>query len=157
MHPTSITSCIHCPQGPRPALGRPGGRPDAHRNPSKESYTADAALFDLQTQKVWLAVGAALLVLFPFIPARLLAVPGLPGQHQCGQQRGLNILTGYTGLVSMGQAAFMGLGAYTVAIMQARWGTTFLLNILRRRGGHAGRHCGGHSVAARQGAVPGHW
>jgi branched-chain amino acid transport system permease protein len=28
--------------------------------------------------------------------------------------RGLNILTGYTGLVSLGQAAFMG-GAYTVA------------------------------------------
>ena len=43
----------------------------------------------------------------------------------------------------MGQAAFIGLGAYTVAIMRARWGTPFLLNILRRRGGHAGRHCGG--------------
>ena len=39
---------------------------DAHRNP-RESYVADAALFDLQTQKVWLAVGAALLVLFPFM------------------------------------------------------------------------------------------
>jgi branched-chain amino acid transport system permease protein len=43
---------------------------------------------------------------------------------------GLNILTGYTGLVSLGQAAFMGLGAYTVAILQARWGTPLLLNLL---------------------------
>ncbi|MFT2658155.1 ABC transporter permease subunit, partial [Escherichia coli] len=43
---------------------------------------------------------------------------------------GLNILTGYTGLVSLGQAAFMGLGAYTVAIVQARWGTPVLFNLL---------------------------
>lgn len=33
---------------------------------------------------------------------------------------GLNILTGYTGLISMGQAAFMGVGAYTVAILSTR-------------------------------------
>ncbi|MGB3071379.1 MAG: branched-chain amino acid ABC transporter permease [Ottowia sp.] len=31
---------------------------------------------------------------------------------------GLNILTGYTGLASLGQAAFMGVGAYTVALLQ---------------------------------------
>jgi branched-chain amino acid transport system permease protein len=43
---------------------------------------------------------------------------------------GLNILTGYTGLVSLGQAAFMGMGAYTVAIMQIRWGLPFALNLL---------------------------
>jgi branched-chain amino acid transport system permease protein len=35
---------------------------------------------------------------------------------------GLNILTGYTGLISMGQAAFMGVGAYTVAILSTRLG-----------------------------------
>ena len=33
---------------------------------------------------------------------------------------GLNILTGYTGLISMGQAAFMGVGAYTVAILSTQ-------------------------------------
>jgi branched-chain amino acid transport system permease protein len=43
---------------------------------------------------------------------------------------GLNILTGYTGLVSLGQAAFMGLGAYTVAVMELRLGTPFALNLL---------------------------
>src|SRR5690606_37511165 len=43
---------------------------------------------------------------------------------------GLNSLTGYTGLVSLGQAAFMGLGAYTVAILQLRWGTPLLVNLL---------------------------
>src|SRR5690606_11001330 len=43
---------------------------------------------------------------------------------------GLNILTGYTGLVSVGQAAFMGLGAYTVAVMEQYVGSFFLLNLL---------------------------
>ena len=43
---------------------------------------------------------------------------------------GLNILTGYTGLVSLGQAAFMGLGAYTVAVMELRLGTPVAVNLL---------------------------
>ena len=44
--------------------------------------------------------------------------------------RGLNSLAGYTGVVSMGQAAFMGVGAYTVAVMDTRLGTPFGLNLL---------------------------
>ena len=43
---------------------------------------------------------------------------------------GLNILTGYTGLVSLGQAAFMAVGAYTVGWMQLNLGTPFLLNLV---------------------------
>jgi len=42
---------------------------------------------------------------------------------------GLNILTGYTGLISMGQAAFMGVGAYTVAILSTRIGLPFWFNL----------------------------
>ncbi|RJQ80160.1 MAG: branched-chain amino acid ABC transporter permease [Desulfobacteraceae bacterium] len=42
---------------------------------------------------------------------------------------GLNILTGYTGLISMGQAAFMGVGAYTVAILSTRFGLPFWINL----------------------------
>jgi len=57
---------------------------------------------------------------------------------------GLNILTGYTGLVSLGQGAFMGLGAYTATILQLRWGTPLLLNLL----------CGG-AVATLAGVLVG--
>jgi branched-chain amino acid transport system permease protein len=39
------------------------------------------------------------------------------------------VLTGYTGLVSLGQAAFMGLGAYTVAVLETQAGTPALLNL----------------------------
>ncbi len=47
---------------------------------------------------------------------------------------GLNLLTGYTGLVSLGQAAFMGIGAYTVAVLQGRYGLHFLPNLLAAGG-----------------------
>jgi branched-chain amino acid transport system permease protein len=42
---------------------------------------------------------------------------------------GLNILTGYTGLISLGQAAFMGVGAYTVAILSTKLGLPFWINL----------------------------
>lgn len=96
----------------------------------KESYAADAALFDSTTQKAWLGAGAALLVLFPFVASDYWLYLVCLVAINVASATGLNILTGYTGLVSLGQAAFMGLGAYTVAILQMRVGTPFLLNIL---------------------------
>ena len=38
---------------------------------------------------------------------------------------GINILTGYTGLLSLGQAAFFGIGAYVTAIFNTRLGWQF--------------------------------
>lgn len=96
----------------------------------KESYSADAALFDSRTQKVWLAVAAALLLLFPFMASAYWMYLACLVSINVASATGLNILTGYTGLVSLGQAAFMGLGAYTVAVLEIRFGTPFLLNLL---------------------------
>ncbi len=116
----------------------------------KESYVADAALFDSRTQKVWLAVAAALLLLFPFMASDYwLYLACLVGIN-VASATGLNILTGYTGLVSLGQAAFMGLGAYTVAILQIRAGHAVpAQHPGRRLRRHAGRADRGHSLAAR--------
>ena len=96
----------------------------------KEGYSADAALFDSRAQKVWLAVAAALLLLFPFVATDYWMYLACLVSINVASATGLNILTGYTGLVSLGQAAFMGLGAYTVAVLEIRFGTPFLLNIL---------------------------
>jgi len=96
----------------------------------KQSYVADAALFDSRTQKAWLAVGAAVLVLFPFVASDYWLYLACLVAINVASATGLNILTGYTGLVSLGQAAFMGLGAYTVAILQTRLGSPFALNLL---------------------------
>ena len=40
---------------------------------------------------------------------------------------GINILTGYTGLISLGHAAFMGIGAYSVAWLSNNLGLPFVL------------------------------
>ena len=94
----------------------------------KESYVADAALFDSRTQHAWLAIAAVLLVLFPFIASDYWLYLACLVAINVASSTGLNILTGYTGLVSLGQAAFMGLGAYTVAILQTRYGTPMLIS-----------------------------
>jgi len=40
---------------------------------------------------------------------------------------GVNILTGYTGQLSLGQAAFYGIGAYTTALLNTKLGLPFLV------------------------------
>ena len=96
----------------------------------KDSYAADQALFDTPTQRSLLWVGAAVLLAFPFLASEYwLYLACLVGIHVVSTT-GLNILTGYTGLVSLGQAAFMGVGAYVVALAELRLGTPFLLNLM---------------------------
>lgn len=96
----------------------------------KESYVADATLFDSRTQKMWLAIAGTLLLLFPFVASDYWLYLACLVAINVASATGLNILTGYTGLVSLGQAAFMGLGAYTVAILQTRWNLPFAVNLL---------------------------
>jgi branched-chain amino acid transport system permease protein len=43
---------------------------------------------------------------------------------------GLNLLVGYTGLLSLAQAAFFGIGAYTAALMAVHYGTPFYVNLI---------------------------
>ena len=42
---------------------------------------------------------------------------------------GLNVLTGYSGQISLGNGAFMAIGSYTTAILSARWGWPYPLTI----------------------------
>lgn len=96
---------------------------------AKETYAADEALFDTPVQWTWLAVMLLALVLFPFFAGPYWVYMACLVAINVASATGLNILTGYTGLVSLGQAAFMGVGAYTVAVMENRLGTPFLLNL----------------------------
>lgn len=43
---------------------------------------------------------------------------------------GLNLLVGYTGLLSLAQAAFFGIGAYAAGLLAVHYGTPFYVNIL---------------------------
>jgi branched-chain amino acid transport system permease protein len=95
----------------------------------KESYAADEALFRTPTARAWLAVLAAALVAFPFVAGDyLLYLANLVGVFLIAAL-GLNILTGYTGQISLGHAAFMGVGAYATAVAATRLDAPFWLAV----------------------------
>jgi branched-chain amino acid transport system permease protein len=81
------------------------------------------------TRTLVLAATAAVLALLPF---------QLSGYHQGLAARvaifviailGLNIVTGYTGQISVGHGAFMAIGGYTTALFSYHQGTSLLLTL----------------------------
>lgn len=78
-----------------------------------------------------LAAGAALLVLLPFIGLSqyLMRITIMIGVYTM-LGLGLNMTTGYTGMVSLGQAGFYGIGAYTSALLMMRLGLPFFVSML---------------------------
>ena len=80
----------------------------------KTSYAADMAIFPIRQDRIGLAL--ILLVAFVAIPATgdqfLLNTMMIPFLILSLAAIGLNILTGYTGLLSLGSAGFMGVGAF---------------------------------------------
>jgi branched-chain amino acid transport system permease protein len=109
-----------------------------------ESYAADMALFPVPLDR-WM-----LLALLLFAG---LGIPYLSGQYWIGSliipflifalsALGLNLLTGFAGQLSLGHAAFMGVGAYAAVILYARYDVPLLLSLL-----------GGGVIAAAVGVV----
>jgi len=96
----------------------------------KTDYAADEALFDTRLQKLLILLACAAAVLFPFVASPYWLFLACLCAINVASATGLNILTGYTGLVSLGQAAFMSVGAYMVAVLEIHAGTPFLLNLL---------------------------
>jgi branched-chain amino acid transport system permease protein len=80
----------------------------------KSSYAADMAVFPILQDRIGIAV--ILAVAFLVIPATanafLLNAIMIPFLVFSLAAIGLNLLTGYTGLLSLGTGAFMGVGAY---------------------------------------------
>jgi branched-chain amino acid transport system permease protein len=86
----------------------------------KTDYAQDMALLGRPGQRLWYGVLALILVTLPFWGSAywmsqltlvlIYAIAGL----------GLMLLAGYTGLISIGHAAFLGVGAYTEAYLGAR-------------------------------------
>jgi branched-chain amino acid transport system permease protein len=97
---------------------------------AKESYVVDQGPLDTSVQRLSLTLLVAGLAVFPFAADGYCLFMACMVSINAASATGLNILTGFTGLVSLGQAAFMGVGAYTVAVLETRLGTPFLLNLL---------------------------
>ena len=93
----------------------------------KETYASDQAVFVTTTSRFWLGILFALLLIFPFVAGDyLLFMANLVGITIIGAV-GLNILTGFAGQISLGHAAFIGVGGYTAAILSTRFNLPFLL------------------------------
>ena len=96
----------------------------------KETYASDQAVFANATSRFWLGLLFLLLLIFPFVVGDyLLFMANLTGITIIGAV-GLNILTGFTGFtgqISLGHAAFIGIGGYTAAILATRFNLPFLL------------------------------
>src|ERR1700734_3559312 len=75
--------------------------------------------FALQSIAI-VVVGTLLALVLPPYYAGLLTLCGLYALVTLG----LNLFMGYAGQVSLGQAAFVGIGAYTSAILAMRYGVT---------------------------------
>ena len=77
----------------------------------KTSYEEDLGLFRDAVQRNWyIALGLGLLMLPALVPAYLVDISLVFIYGLCGVS--LMVLAGYTGLVSLGHAAFLGIGAY---------------------------------------------
>lgn len=91
----------------------------------KDTYVRDDAIFQSVFVKVWLFLLIVFLLIFPFLANEyVLYIANLIGIAIIGAQ-GLNLLTGFTGQISLGHAAFIGVGAYTSAILITRVGIPF--------------------------------
>jgi branched-chain amino acid transport system permease protein len=106
--PTPAPETTSAARRSRPLRGRPA---------MFTAYAQELRLFNTRPKRVWvglIVVGAALL---PFALAddwlRLLAI----GYVAAIGAIGLNIVTGYAGQVTLGHAFFLGVGAYTAAVV----------------------------------------
>lgn len=94
-----------------------------------QSYGEDIAIVRTKTQWVILAIGIAFALCCPlFLPTSAVNIVNL-AMCMLIATIGLQILTGYAGLISVGQAAFFAVGAYTSAILTSA-GVPFLVAVL---------------------------
>lgn len=95
----------------------------------KETYLQDEAIFQSGFVKFFMALFFVFLLVFPFwANAYFLYVANMIGFAIIGAI-GLNLLTGFTGQISLGHSAFLGVGAYTSAILITRLGLSFWVSL----------------------------
>lgn len=95
----------------------------------RESYREDIKVFQTLWVKSWLTAFVVFILSAPlWADPYLIYMINLAGISIIAAM-GLNILTGFTGQISLGHSAFVALGAYTSAILATRLGLPFWLCI----------------------------
>jgi len=95
----------------------------------KETYQDDIKIFQTSFVKFWLLILCLALLVFPFLASKyLIYLANISGVAIIGAL-GINLLTGYTGQVSLGHGAFLAIGAYTSAVLAVRFELPFYVLI----------------------------
>lgn len=92
-----------------------------------ETYAKNIAI--VRTRQHWILMGIGLLVLLTlplYCSGRILHIINLLGISLIAAQ-GLSVLTGFAGQISLGQSAFMGVGAYSSALLTVHLSFPFWL------------------------------
>jgi len=92
-----------------------------------ENYRSDERIFQTWFVRIWLIVFLILCGLFPLFASKYMISVMIEVGIAIIACHGLNMLTGFTGQISLGQAAFMGVGAYTCSILVGKAGVPFVV------------------------------
>ena len=92
-----------------------------------ENYRTDERIFQTWFAKAWLIAFLLGGVLFPVFGSKYAISIMIEAGIAIIACHGLNLLTGFTGQISLGHAAFMGVGAYTCSILIGQAGLPFIV------------------------------
>jgi len=96
----------------------------------KSSYKDDESLFSTPFLRFWMAVGLILACLFPFLASRYQIHLINLVWTACIGALGLNIVSGYAGLLSLGTGGFLCAGAFTAAVLSSAFKAPFWLSVI---------------------------
>jgi len=82
-----------------------------------ENYRMDERIFQTWFVRVWIIAFLLICALFPLFASKYMISTMIEVGIAIIACHGLNLLTGFTGQISLGHAAFMGVGAYTSSIL----------------------------------------
>lgn len=88
-------------------------------------YEDDLALFPGRWSRVGLVVGLAAVATFPFVSSELWLTVANDALIAVVGATGMMVLTGFCGQVSLGHAAFLAVGAFSVGILGSQLGLPF--------------------------------
>jgi len=94
------------------------------------SYESDMALRRTPAQKIRIALFILFILIFPFFASRYTLTLANQVAIATIGAIGLNILTGYTGQISLGQGGFMAVGAYAAGLLTVRMGVPWWASII---------------------------
>jgi branched-chain amino acid transport system permease protein len=92
-----------------------------------ENYRSDERIFQTWFVRIWLIAFLIACVLFPFYGSEYMISTMIEVGIAIIACHGLNLLTGFTGQISLGHAAFMGVGAYSCSILVGQAGVPFIV------------------------------